>query len=167
QRVRLAQALAHRPRVVLLDEPMTGLDPVARRELGATIAGLPGRGVGVVVSSHVLHELESVAERVVFVHQGRVLADGRVADLREELPGQPRRYRIVAGEARAFAGRLLAVEQVGGVAVIADSALEVTVRETSGFAAALTELAAAWSPGVSEIEPLDEDLGYVFGRLVS
>lgn len=69
QRVRLGQALAHGPSFVLLDEPMTGLDPVARAELSEQIRELPRRGVGVLVSSHVLHELEAVADRVVLVHQ--------------------------------------------------------------------------------------------------
>lgn len=167
QRVRLAQALAHEPRVVLLDEPMTGLDPIARRELGAVIRGLPARGVGVVVSSHVLHELESVTDRVVFIHQGRVLAEGRVDELRDQLPGQPRRFRIVGGDERALAARLLALPHVGGVRVLPDAVLEVTVDELSGFFRALTELAAGWEPGISAIEPLDDDLGFVFGSLVS
>ncbi|MBM4063414.1 MAG: ABC transporter ATP-binding protein [Planctomycetes bacterium] len=165
QRVRLAQAIAHRPRVVLLDEPMTGLDPLARSELAATIVGLPRQGVGVLVSSHVLHELEAIAPRVVLVHQGRLLAEGRVADLRDQLPGRPKAYRIVAAEPRSFAARLLELPGVEGVAV-ADAALRVTVRDAAAFLAAVTPPAAVWPGGVRELMPLEDDLATVFEHLV-
>lgn len=166
QRVRLAQALAHRPRVVLLDEPMTGLDPIARRDLGAVIAELPSRGVGVVVSSHVLHELESVAGRVVMIHQGRLLAEGRVSELRDCLPGQPRRFRIVGGRRRELAAATLALAPVLGVELLGEEELRVTVEDVAEFTLRFTELAAGWQPGVTVLEPLDEDLDYVFGRLI-
>jgi len=166
QRVRLAQALAHRPRAVLLDEPMTGLDPVARKELASAIVALPARGVGVLVSSHVLQELESIADRVVLLHQGRVLAVGRIAELREQLPGQPRQFRIVGCEPRALAARILSLPQVEGVVVLGET-LRVTVSDTMGFTRAFTAIAADWPGGVTEIEPLDEDLAFVFGHLVS
>ena len=165
QRVRLAQAIAHRPRVVLLDEPMTGLDPIARGELAAAIQALPAQGTGVLVSSHVLHELEAIVDRVVLVHQGRLLAEGRVAELREQVPGRPKSFRIVAGDPRGFAARLLALPQVAGV-VFLDAGLQVTVGDLRGFHPALTELCAAWAPGVREIVPLDADLAFVFEHLV-
>jgi len=166
QRVRLAQALGHRPAVVLLDEPMTGLDPVARRELADAITALPRRGIGVLVSSHVLHELEAFVDRVVFVHQGRLLAEGRVAELRDQLPGERRRFRVKGGNLRQLAARILALPQVDGVTLDADS-LSVVVGSAGGFHRALTELAAEWADGVVEIEPLDEDLNFVFGHLMS
>jgi len=165
QRVRLAQALAHRPRLVLLDEPMTGLDPVARSELASTIVALPARGVGVLVSSHVLHELEAIVDRVVFVHQGRLLAEGSVDELRDRLPGHSKQFRIVAGEARAFAARVLALPQVQAVMLGGDT-LRVTVTDGAGFLTALTDLAAAWPPGVRELAPFDDDLAFVFENLV-
>jgi len=165
QRIRLAQALAHRPRVVLLDEPMTGLDPVARSELASTIVALPKRGVGVLVSSHVLHELEAIVDRVVLVHQGRLLAEGRVADLREQIPGKPKVFRIVGGNLRGLAARLLGLSQVDGITLVENS-LHVTVGDVRGFHRALTELAAEWPEGVREIVPLDFDLAFVFEHLV-
>lgn len=166
QRVRLAQALAHRPRAVLLDEPMSGLDPVARVELATAISMLPANGVGVLISSHVLHELESIADRIVLLHQGRVLAEGRIAELREQLPNQPRQFRIIGAKPRALAARLLALQQVQGV-IVKEEVLRVTVSDASGFTRAFTEIAADWPGGVSEIETLDEDLEFVFGNLVS
>lgn len=165
QRVRLAQALAHEPRFVLLDEPMTGLDPVARAELSQTIRSLPTQGVGVLVSSHVLHELEAVVDRVVLVHQGRLLAQGRVGELRAQLPSQPHRLRIVGPRLRELAAVLVAWPQVAQVRVHDDS-IEVSVAGEAGFYEALTRLGAGWDGGVHEVVPLDDDLASLFGYLV-
>lgn len=165
QRVRLAQALAHRPRFVLLDEPMTGLDPVARSELSQAIRALPEQGVGVLVSSHVLHELEAVVDRVVLVHQGRLLAQGRVGELRAQLPAQPHRLRVAAARQRELAACLVTWPQVQQVRVHDDS-LEVSVAGEQGFYEALTRLGATWQGGIHEIVPLDDDLASLFGYLV-
>ena len=165
QRVRLAQALAHDPRFVLLDEPMTGLDPIARGELAEHIRALPARGVGVLVSSHVLHELEAVVDRVVLVHQGRLLADGRVSDLRARLPAQPHRLRVAADGLRELAAVLVAWPEVLGVRV-ADDALEVAIDGAASFYERLTRHAASWQGGLRELAPLDDDLASVFGYLV-
>lgn len=165
QRVRLGQALAHRPDFVLLDEPMTGLDPVARAELSALIRGLPARGVGVLVSSHVLHELEAVVDRVVLVHQGRLLADGRIGSLRDQLPDRPHRLRVRAARPRELSAVLASWPQVEGL-VMRDDALEVSLLGQRDFYERLTELAATWDGGLEEIIPLDDDLASVFGYLV-
>lgn len=165
QRVRLAQALAHEPRFVLLDEPMTGLDPVARAELSQIIRALPQQGVGVLVSSHVLHELEAVVDRVVLVHQGRLLAQGRVGELRAQLPSQPQRLRIAGPRLRELAAALVGWPQVEQV-VVHDDSLEVAVLGDHAFFAALTRLGADWPGGIHEVVPLDDDLASLFGYLV-
>lgn len=165
QRVRLAQALAHEPKFVLLDEPMNGLDPVARRELGARIRQLPARGVGVLVSSHVLQELEGMVDRVVLLHQGRLLAEGRVAEIRDQLPTVPHRVRVVAEQARQFAARIITWPTVQAVRCDGDS-VEVAVSGEPEFYEALTDLGATWPGGLREVLPLDDDLASVFGYLV-
>jgi ABC-2 type transport system ATP-binding protein len=165
QRVRLGQALAHRPAVVLLDEPMTGLDPIARAELAERIAALPGRGVGVLVSSHVLHELEAIADRVVLVHQGRLLAEGKVAELRRQLPGRPQTYRLAAPDLRELATALVALPAVQDLSVGAEGLL-VTAGDGAAFRAAVTELAAAGRFAIREFVPVGDDLATVFESLV-
>lgn len=165
QRVRLAQALAHRPSVVLLDEPMNGLDPVARHELAAQIARLAQAGTAVLVSSHVLHELEAMVDRVVLVHQGRLLAEGRVAELRGQVRGQSHRLRLASERPRELAAQLVAWPHVEGLE-LATAAVQVAVNGQPGFYRKLTELGAASDGLLREVTPLDESLASVFGYLI-
>ena len=165
QRVRLGQALAHRPQFVLLDEPMTGLDPVARADLSEQIRQLPQRGVGVLVSSHVLHELEAVVDRVVLVHQGRLLAEGKIDQLRDQLPERPHRIRVRGERLRELAGQLVGWPEVEGVRFQGES-LDVSLAGHHGFYDRFTRLAAEWQGGIHELTPMDDDLAAVFGYLV-
>ncbi len=165
QRVRLAQALAHEPRVVLLDEPMTGLDPLARHEMAGHITALAGQGVAVLVSSHVLHELEAMVDRVVLIHQGRLMAEGSVGELRLQLQGKPHRILLRSGQPRELAGRLAALEQVAALQ-IDGRGLEVAVNGQGGFYGALTGLGADPVGLIEEVVPLDDSLSSVFGYLV-
>lgn len=165
QRVRLGQALAHRPQFLLLDEPMTGLDPVARAELSDLIRDLPQRGVGVLVSSHVLHELEAVVDRVVLVHQGRLLADGKIDDLRDQLPDRPHRVRLKGARLRDLASQLTSWTEVEGVTFLSDG-LEVSLSGQGAFYDRFSDLAGDWQGGIHELIPLDDDLAAVFGYLV-
>jgi len=165
QRVRLAHALAHAPGFVLLDEPMNGLDPVARRELGDRLRQLPASGVGVLVSSHVLQELEGLVDRVVLLHQGRLLAEGRVATIREQMPTVPHRVRVAAAHLRGLAAQIADWASVQAIR-FGDGALEVSVSGELAFYDALTQLGARWPGGLQEVTPLDDDLASVFGYLV-
>ena len=165
QRVRLGQALAHRPQFVLLDEPMTGLDPLARAELSDLIRDLPRRGVGVLVSSHVLHELEAVVDRVVLVHQGRLLADGKIDQLREQLPERPHRLRLRGARPREIAAQLAGWPEVEGVRFEGE-ALEVALSGYGAFYERFSDLASEWQGGIHELMPLDDDLAAVFGYFV-
>jgi ABC-2 type transport system ATP-binding protein len=165
QRVRLAQALVHEPRVVMLDEPMTGLDPIARHEMGILVGEMARSGTAVLVSSHVLHELEAMVARVVLVHQGRLLAEGAVRDLRGQLRGQPHRLRLASARARDLAAALVALPQVVRVEIEANG-VEVAVSGQPGFYAALTSIGAAADGLVREVAPVDDSLASVFGYLV-
>ena len=164
QRVRLAQALAHSPKILLLDEPMTGLDPIARHELAQQIMTLARNGIGVLISSHVLHELEAMVNRVLLIHQGRLLAEGRVAELRGQLRGQPHRLRLISECPRDLAAALVPLSQVVGMQ-LSPNAVEVSLSGEPGFYGALTKIAAARDL-VSEAVPLDDSLASVFGYLV-
>ena len=165
QRVRLGQALAHSPRVVLLDEPMNGLDPVARHELTEQIERLARSGVAVVVSSHVLHELEAMVDRVLLMHQGRLLAEGAVQELRNQLEGKPHRMLVRSRNPRVLARELASLPQVAGLQVREDS-VEVSIAGQAGFYRELTGIGARAEGIVEEMVPVDDSLASLFGYLV-
>lgn len=165
QRVRLGQALAHGPEVVLLDEPMNGLDPVARHDLQQVLQRLAAQGTGVVVSSHVLHELENMSNRIALIHQGRLLAEGGVAELRAALDQKPHRLLLRTDAPRQLAARLAPLPQVAGLQFTAQG-LEVAVGGQSGFYQQLTAVGAEPDALIREVVPLDDSLASVFGYLV-
>lgn len=167
QRVKLAQALGKRPAVLLLDEPLTGLDPVARHEVTQVVRRIGGEGVCVLVSSHVLHELQSLADAgVALIHQGRLLAHGGVAELRAQMEERPHRLLLRSRHPRALASQLAALDVVASVTI---GAHEVRI-ETRAAAGAFTELTRVGASGdglITELVALDDDLEAVFGYLVS
>ena len=114
QRIKLAQALVHEPRVLFLDEPFSGTDPVARRDLIAVIRGLGESGRSVVVSSHVLHEVEALTRNIILLHRGRLVAEGRIEQIRDLIDGHPHRIVLVTDDYRALAARLVRWEDVRG-----------------------------------------------------
>lgn len=163
QRVKLAQALARDPSTLLLDEPMTGLDPIARHDITELVVTLHEAGVTVLVSSHVLQELEEIASRVLLVHQGRLLADGSVHELRRLLEDRPYRLLVHSSRPREVAARLTAVEVVRGLTVDRET-LEVETDGGGDLFATLTSLGAEGL--IEEVRPLDDDLEAVFAYLV-
>ena len=94
QRVKIAQAIAHGPEFLVVDEPLTGLDPLARRDMIALFEELGREGVHILISSHVLHEVESLTEEILLLHRGRLLAQGKVAEVRALLSRHPRKVEI-------------------------------------------------------------------------
>ena len=107
QRVKVAQALVHDPHVVLLDEPLTGLDPRQRLQMIELIRNLGDSGRCVVVSSHVLDEVERLGSRVLVIAQGRLAAEGDFRAIRDLMDDRPHRIRVRVADARRFAGALL------------------------------------------------------------
>ena len=164
QRFKLAQALVHDPDVLVLDEPLNGLDPPGRRELGALIAAEGREGRAVLVSSHILHEVESLCDRVLFLHTGRVLAEGTVRDIRAELPEHPLTLRITTPTPQPLALLLLDVDGVRRITFEAHG-LEIVTQRPDDL---LDRIAAAVDePGVTVegVTPSDEDLEAVFRYL--
>ncbi|MEZ5965559.1 MAG: ABC transporter ATP-binding protein [Planctomycetota bacterium] len=167
QRVKLAQALGKRPSVLLLDEPLTGLDPVARHEVTQVVRGIGQSGVCVLVSSHVLHELQNFADAgVALIHQGRLLAHGAVAELRAQMGERPHRLRLRSEHPRELASRLAALDVVASVSV-GDDDVRIETRAVAGAFAELTRVGASARGLITELQPLDDDLEAVFGYLVS
>jgi ABC-2 type transport system ATP-binding protein len=166
QRAKVASALVHDPDVLFLDEPLNGADPVQRAALIDLFVGLGAKGRTVVVSSHVLAEVERMADRVIAMIDGRLAAAGTVTALRDAMSDIPRRIRIECSDPRALGGCLLEEQFVSGVELEGD-ALHVQSAEPQQFAYALPPAARRANVRVTRVEPEDDSLESVFRYLVA
>jgi ABC-2 type transport system ATP-binding protein len=166
QRVKLAQALAHDPEVLLLDEPLSGMDPVNRRRVVDLVKRLGKLGRTVVVSSHILHEVEAMTRRVLLIHNGRILAEGDVREIRDLMDEHPHTVALRARDPRALARAVVGSPYVLSLSFGADGEwLTVQTARPDEFYGALHE--AAIEAGVSEMYSPDENLDSVFKYLVA
>jgi ABC-2 type transport system ATP-binding protein len=166
QRVKIAQGLVHDPAVVMLDEPLTGLDPRQRAEMIALFQRLGAEGRCVLVSSHVLDEVERLGSRILVMSQGRLAAAGDFRELRALMDDRPLRVRVRTDRPRELAGALLEGGTVIGVQLDGDQVLELDTNDARGLARALAPLARDRSASLLEVTPLDADLESVFRYLV-
>lgn len=167
QRTRLAQAIAHGPRLVIADEPLTGLDPIARRQTLELFRGLAEDGCSVIISSHVLHEVESLTETMVLIHRGRLLAQGSVREVRRLISRHPSRVELVARDPRLLATALLPLEHVRTIKLGTDpGTLTVETDDIAAFHSTFAGVAAAAGAGVSGFKSDDASLEAVFDYLV-
>jgi ABC-2 type transport system ATP-binding protein len=171
QRVRIAQAIAHDPELLVLDEPMTGLDPLGRREVLALLQTLGEEKKHVLFSSHILYEVEHLTAEIVLIHRGRLLAKGRLRDVRALLNRHPRKVELVARRARELARALLAWDEVLAVRVSSNQGVEeqlsIETRDVGAFWRRLTPLLGGEAFGVSEVKSQDASLEAVFDYLVA
>jgi ABC-2 type transport system ATP-binding protein len=168
QRTKLAQALVHGPRVLFLDEPFTGTDPVGRRDMIEVIRELGARGCSVLVSSHVLHEVQALTPNIILLHRGRLVAEGHVRDIRDLIDRYPHRIVLVCDDYRALAEKVVRWEDVEGIRVLTgDSALLVETRQPDAFYSRLPELATRDGTSIREVYSEDDNLEAVFKYLVS
>jgi len=165
QRAKVAAALVTRPEVLILDEPLNGTDPVQRAHLIALFRGLASEGKTVIVSSHVLSEVERMADRVLAMVDGRLAAAGDVAAIRRAMADIPYLVRVEVAEPRRIASALLAEEVVGSVR-LSGAQLHVETTDLAALGEILPRLAAAAGARLSGFEPEDESLESVFRYLV-
>ncbi len=167
QRTKLAQALVQESRVLLLDEPFTGTDPVARRDLLDVIRGLDGSGRCVVVSSHILHEVEALTPNIVLLHRGRLVAEGQVREIRDLIDRHPHRIVLVCDDYRALAAKVVRWEEVESVTILErKKALLAETRRPDVFYARLPALALEGATAIREVYSEDDNLDAVFKYLV-
>jgi ABC-2 type transport system ATP-binding protein len=166
QRVKLAQALAHDPELLILDEPLSGMDPLVRRKTIRLIKDWARAGKSILVSSHILHEIESMTSNILLINQGRILAEGNVHQIRELIDEHPHTVSIVADQPRVLAREFLADDHVLSLRLEA-GALVVQTGKPDAFYARLTEMAASGECGaVHEVTSPDDNLQAVFQYLV-
>jgi len=166
QRVKLAQAIVHDPRVIVLDEPLTGLDPRQRAHMIELFHRLGAEGRCVLVASHVLDEVERFGSDVLVMAKGRLAASGDFREIRALMDDRPRRIRVRVSAPRELAGDLLHAGVVVGALLDGDDGLLVDTDDARGLARAIAPLARARGATLLEVRPVDEDLEDVFRYLV-
>ena len=167
QRLKFAQAIAHQPELLVLDEPLAGFDPGGRREMIDWIRRWGEQGRTVLVSSHVLHDVEMMTQEIVLVSGGRVLASGNVHEIRRLMDRHPHRILISSPEPKRIAGRLIGLEGIHTISFSeADREVRLQTLEPDRFYRALTEL--VWKEGlpIEELTSPDDNLEAVFHYLV-
>jgi ABC-2 type transport system ATP-binding protein len=166
QRIKLAQAIVHDPPLLILDEPLSGMDPVARRRTIRMIKDWARAGKSIVVSSHILHEVESMTSNILLINNGRILAEGNIHQIRDLIDEHPHMVHIRAADPRALARRFLADEDVLSLQ-LEPGALVVQTARPDAFYGRLTEIAASGELGVvEEVTSPDDNLAAVFEYLV-
>jgi len=167
QRAKLAQALAHDPEALLLDEPLNGLDPAHRRHMIEVITRRADRGCTVLVSSHVLHEVERMAPRVVVLVNGRVVADGETTGIRALLRDRPQTVRVTtAADPRRLAANLAGAPTTRAIR-ITDHTLEIDTLDPQELGVTLSRAAAATRTTVRLVEPVGDDLESLYAYLTA
>ncbi len=166
QRVKMAQALVHDPQLLILDEPLSGMDPLGRRKTIRLIREWGRSGKSIVVSSHILHEIESMTSNILLINNGRILAEGDVHQIRELIDEHPHTVYIRAEEPRRLARQLLERDDVLSLR-FETGAVVVETEKPDAFYARLTEMAASGSFGaIDEVTSPDDNLQAVFQYLV-
>jgi ABC-2 type transport system ATP-binding protein len=165
QRCKIAQALAHQPELLILDEPFTGADPVARHDLTELLRHLATEGVDILISSHVLHEVEALTRRILMIDRGRIVAEGELQTVRQQLRNRPHAVRVRAQQPRAIAAELAWLDSVSGVKIAADDSLIIETSNPPQVYDRITAFVIDHKLDIQELAAADESLEAVFGYL--
>jgi ABC-2 type transport system ATP-binding protein len=168
QRTKLAQALVHDPTVLFLDEPLTGTDPLARRDLMDIISRLASEGKSVLVSSHVLHEVQNLTPNIILLNRGRLVAEGQVREIRDLIDKHPHQIVLISDDYRKLASRVLTWDDVESVRILrGDKGVMVETRSPDSFYGRLPELSLEEGTAIREVYSDDDNLEAVFKYLVN
>ena len=166
QRIKMAQALVHDPDLLVLDEPLTGMDPIMRRKSIRLIKDWARAGKHIIVSSHILHEIEAMTSNILLINNGRIVAEGNVHTIRELIDTHPHTVYVRGADPRALARRFLMDDDVLSLRFEPGAVIVETARP-DGFYSRLTELAASGEAGtIEEVASPDDNLQAVFKFLV-
>ena len=167
QRIRLAQAMAHHPAVLLLDEPLNGLDPMVRSEMIALFRQLAEQGLHVVISSHVLHEVDLISDRVVLLNNGYVVAEGEIQGVRSEMERHPMKILIRCDRPGRLAARAFEEDGVVEARLVEDDkGVLVATRDADSFYLMLNRVVLEEGFTVETVLPVDEDVQSVYRYLI-
>ena len=171
QRAKLAQALVHKPDILVLDEPLNGIDAGGRREMLRLFEELAASGATVIVSSHILEEIEAVTDQILFLAQGNVIASGPLAEVRGLLKDHPLKLLVTSSDPRRLGARLIESGLVTGIDFqrrrgLEEEDLVLSVPQVESFYRALPGLVSELGIGIERLVPLDASAEAVFGYLV-
>ncbi|HKR02696.1 MAG TPA: ATP-binding cassette domain-containing protein, partial [Pyrinomonadaceae bacterium] len=167
QRVRLAQSIAHDPSVLILDEPLNGLDPMARAETIRLFRQFADEGLHLVISSHILHEVDMMSDAVVLLNNGYVVAEGDVHGVRDEMEEHPMQILIRCDRPGALAARVFEQEQIVEAKIHDDRhGLFIKTRDADKFYLLLNRIVAEGLVAVESVTPVDDDLSAVYQYLI-
>jgi ABC-2 type transport system ATP-binding protein len=165
QRVKLAQSIAHDPKVIILDEPLNGLDPLARAEAIALFRQWGDKGCHVLVSSHILHEVDRISDQVILLSQGYVVAEGQIHSVRSEVKEQPMQILVRCDRPGLLASRLFEHDHVVEAKVAGDGLL-LRTRDADGFYLLLNRVILESGLVVESVAPADDDVNSVYQYLI-
>jgi ABC-2 type transport system ATP-binding protein len=165
QRIKIAQALVHRPKLMILDEPFTGADPVGRHELGHLLRTLAEQNVDMLVSSHVLHEVEALTKQILMIDHGRIIAQGDIRTVRQALHARPHAIRVLVDHPRRLAAHLSCLDVITGLRIVAPDSLVIETTSPAQVYVRLPRLILNEGMTVREIAAADDSLEAVFGYL--
>jgi ABC-2 type transport system ATP-binding protein len=168
QRIRLAQSIAHNPAVLILDEPLNGLDPMARAEIIRLFRQLAAEGLYLIISSHILHEVDMMSDSVVLLNNGYVVAEGNVHGVRDEIEEHPMQILIRCDRPQALAARVFEQEGVVEARLHEDrQGLFVKTRRPDEFYLLLNRVVLDGDLRIESVAPADDDLDAVYQYLIS
>ena len=165
QRTKLAQALAHDPKLLILDEPLNGTDPVGRARMIEVLRGLPAQDVSVIVSSHILFEVERLTDRVVLIHHGKAIASGRIQEIRRLIDEHPHTVKVVTPRPRELAAQLAGQDHVAEIGFDGET-LTIRTRDPERFYTELPGIVVGAGIPIQAMESPDDNLEAVFRYLV-
>jgi ABC-2 type transport system ATP-binding protein len=171
QRIRLAQAIAHDPNVLVLDEPLNGLDPMARAETLALFQQFGKQGLHVIISSHILHEVDQISDQVILLSQGYVVAEGQIRGVREEVKEHPMQILIRCDQPSLLASRVFALETVVEAKLVPaegyrGAGVLVRTRDANGFYLMLNRIVLEDGISLESVAPADDDVLSVYQYLI-
>ena len=167
QRIRLAQSIAHEPAVLILDEPLNGLDPMVRAETIALFQKLASEGLHLIISSHILHEVELMSDRVVLLNNGYIVAEGNIHGVRDEMEEHPMQILIRCDQPAKLAAYVFGKDHVVEARLHDDRrGLFVKTRDADRFYLMLNRAVAEGEVSVETVAPVDDDMSAVYQYLI-
>jgi len=165
QKIKLAQALGHDPEIIFMDEPLNGMDPVSRKQTIDLVQELGDTGRTVLVSSHILPEVESMTRQIILIHSGKVLAEGDITEIRDKIPEHPTTVALVSSQPRELASYLIGKDHVVSLEVGERGQLIARTDHAVEFYRRLPGWLLESNLAVEEIHTLDDNLEAVFSYL--